>query len=117
MEFVENEFKPKNETLKDLKDKITKKGLSFHPYLAMQAINQEVETQARDLVVNHFKGMSIEMLGKCNAEIKEYAEAEEARWQAFQKANVSELQTLGTPVQSYDSIASEVVKKITKNKK
>lgn len=90
MEFIENEFKPKNETLKDLKDKIIKKGLSFHPYLAMQAINQEVETQARDLVASHFKGMSIEMLGKCNAEIKEYAEAEEARWQAFQSSQAKD---------------------------
>jgi hypothetical protein len=86
MEFQENEFCPKNETLKDLKEKIIKKGLSFHPYLAMQAINQEVETQLRDLIVNHFKGMSVEQLGLCNQEIKEYADTEEERYQSFQKA-------------------------------
>lgn len=86
MEFIENEFEPKNGTLKDLKDKITKKGLSFHPYLAMQAINQEVESQLRETIVSHFKGMSVSSLGECNMEIKEYAEAEEARYQAFQRA-------------------------------
>lgn len=86
MEFVENAFEPKSETLKDLKAKIEKKGLSFHPYLAMQAINKEVEAQATELVVNHFKGMGIEALGKCNQEIKEYAEAEEVRWQAWQES-------------------------------
>jgi hypothetical protein len=86
MEFIENPFEPKSEVLKDLKAKIEKKGLSFHPYLAMQAINKEVEAQATDLVVNHFKGMGIEALGKCNQEIKEYAEAEEARYQAWQSS-------------------------------
>jgi len=85
MEFIENPFEPKNEVLKDLKDKIEKKGLSFHPYLAMQAINKEVEVQATDLVVSHFKGMGIDALGKCNQEIKEFAEVEEARWQAYQE--------------------------------
>lgn len=85
MEFIENSFEPKNETLKDLKDKILKKGLSFHPYLAMQAINKEVETQLTDLVVGHFKGMRVEMLGECNQEIKEYAEAEEDRYKEWQK--------------------------------
>ena len=85
MEFIENEFDPKNETLKDLKTKIEKAGLSFHPYLAMTAINKEVERQATDMVTNHFKGMSIDMLGKCNQEIKEYAEAEEKRYEEFQK--------------------------------
>lgn len=86
MEFIENPFEPKNETLKDLKAKIEKAGLSFHPYLAMSAINKEVERQATELVSNHFKGMKIEMLGKCNQEIKEYADAEEVRYQEFQKA-------------------------------
>lgn len=86
MEFIENPFEPKNETLKDLKKKIEDKALSFHPYLAMQAINKEVERQATELVTNHFKNMSIEQLGKCNQEIKEYAEAEEARYQEFQNA-------------------------------
>jgi len=85
MEFQEQEFGPKNDTLKDLKKKILDRGLSFHPYLAMQAINKEVETQLTDLVVGHFKGMGIEMLGICNQEIKEYAEAEEARYQEFQR--------------------------------
>ena len=86
MEFQEKEFEPKNEALKDLKDKIIKKGLSFHPYLAMSAINAEVERQARELVETHFKGMTIEALGMCNQEIKGYADAEEARWQEFQAA-------------------------------
>lgn len=86
MEFIENAFEPKHEVLKDLKKKIEDKGLSFHPYLAMSAINKEVERQAVELVEKTFKGMSIEALGKCNAEIKAYAEAEEARWSAFQEA-------------------------------
>lgn len=86
MEFIENAFEPKSELLKDLKKKIEDKGLSFHPYLAMSAINKEVERQAVELVEKTFKGMSIEALGKCNQEIKEYAEAEEARWSAFQEA-------------------------------
>ena len=86
MEFIENPFEPKNETLKDLKAKIEKAGLSFHPYLAMQAINKEVERQATELVTKHFHGMKIEMLGKCNSEIKEYADAEEARYQEWQKS-------------------------------
>lgn len=86
MEFVENAFEPKHEVLKDLKKKIEDKGLSFHPYLAMSAINKEVERQATELVEKAFKGMSIDALGKCNAEIKAYAEAEEARWTAFQES-------------------------------
>lgn len=90
MEFIENEFEPKNETLLDLKTKIIKAGLSFHPYLAMQAINQEVESQLRDIIVGHFKGMRVEQLGKCNQEIKEYAEAEEARYQEFQKSSLKD---------------------------
>lgn len=86
MEFIENEFDPKNELLKDLKNKIIKRGLSFHPYLAMQAINKEVEAQLTELITTHFKGMGIEALGLCNDEIKVYAEAEEARYQEWQKA-------------------------------
>lgn len=86
MEFIENPFEPKSEVLKELKKKIEDKGLSFHPYLAMQAINKEVERQATDLVTNHFKNMGIEQLGKCNQEIKEYADTEEARYQDWQAA-------------------------------
>jgi hypothetical protein len=112
MEFQENEFCPTNETLKDLKDKIIKKGLSFHPYLAMQAINQEVETQLRDLIVNHFKGMKVEMLGLCNQEIKEYADAEEARYQAFQRAQT--LDPNSVLKGNVTSISSESVDKSTK---
>lgn len=91
MEFIENEFKPTNETLKDLKKKILDAGLSFHPFLAMNAINKEVERQAVELVTNHFKGMRIEMLGKCNAEIKEFADAEEARYQAFMQSQAKDM--------------------------
>lgn len=86
MEFIENEFDPKHETLKSLKKKLEDKGLSFHPYLAMTAIQAEVERQAKLEVEAAFKGMSIAQLGKCSAEIKEYAEAEETRWRAFQEA-------------------------------
>lgn len=86
MEFIENEFSPESESLKNLKEKIVKAGLAFHPYLAMQAINQEVETQLRDLIVGHFKGMPVPSLGECNMEIKAYADAEEERYQAFQKS-------------------------------
>lgn len=86
VEFIENPFEPKNESLRDLKKKIEDKGLSFHPYLAMQAINKEVERQATELVEKAFRGMTIQALGKCNAEIKAYAEAEEERYQEWQKA-------------------------------
>lgn len=86
MEFIENEFEPKNEILKELKAKIIKRGLAFHPYLAMQAINKEVETQLTELISTHFKGLGIEALGLCNGEIKVYAEAEEARYQQWQMA-------------------------------
>lgn len=116
MEFIENEFEPKNETLKDLKAKIIKAGLSFHPYLAMQAINKEVETQLTNLIVNHFKGMRVEQLGKCNQEIKEYAEAEEARYQAFQKAQSESKFPLNT-VSSAKETKAEVTKIDTKKKK
>lgn len=84
--FVDKEFVPKNESLKNLKEKIVKAGLEFHPYLAMQAINNEVETQLRELITSHFKGMPVQSLGICNAEIKEYAEAEEKRWNDYQAA-------------------------------
>lgn len=96
MEFQDKEFEPSNNTLKDLKKKIIDKGLSFHPYLALQAIQSEVETQLKDIVVNHFKGMTIEMLGMCSAEIKEYAESEEARWQEFQKSKQAQEQLLNS---------------------
>jgi len=86
VEFIENPFLPKSQALRDLKVKIEEKGLSFHPYLAMSAINKEVERQAVELVEKTFKGMSIEALGKCNAEIKEYVEAEEARYQKWMEA-------------------------------
>lgn len=86
MEFIENPFEPKSEVLKELKKKLDDKGLSFHPYLAMTAIQREVERQATAIVESTFKGMSIEWLGKCSAEIKEYAEAEEARWKAWQES-------------------------------
>lgn len=113
MEFIENPFEPKNETLKDLKAKIEKAGLSFHPYLAMQSINKEVERQATELVTNHFKGMKIEMLGKCNQEIKEYAEAEEKRYnefQKFQKNNPGEI----LKEEKNDSVIKEIKPKVKK---
>lgn len=113
MEFIENPFDPKNETLKDLKTKIEKAGLSFHPYLAMTAINKEVERQATEMVTNHFKGMKIEMLGKCNQEIKEYAEAEEKRYNEFQKFQESTTGEILKEEKS-DSVEKELRPKVKK---
>ena len=113
MEFVETVFEPKHESLKDLKMKIEKEGLSFHPYIAMNAIQKEVENRAIELVAKHFKGMSIEGLGMCNAEIREYAEAEEAKWQAYQVA----INTHATTEQSSDDTQEEVKAEITPIKK
>lgn len=100
MSFIENEFSPKNEVLKELKKKIDEKGLSFHPYLAMSAINKEVERQATELVEKTFRGMGIDQLGRCNQEIKEWAEAEEARYQAWQQVTTKSLDDVlsNTPV-------------------
>lgn len=100
MEFIENEFTPKAQVLIDLKKRIQDKGLSFHPYLAIQAINLEVENQLRDIITSHFKGMKVEMLGVCSAEIKEYADSEEKRYEEFQRAKSSPLVSSGPSVMS-----------------
>jgi hypothetical protein len=80
--FIDAKFECDNGTLMDLMKKITDKKLAFHPYLALEAIKHEIETQLKDIIVNHFKGMTIEQLGICSSDINSFAKAEEERWTA-----------------------------------
>lgn len=90
MEFIENDFKTDIKTLNDLSEKLKKEGLSFHPIMAINAIQKEVETRLADTLKEHFKGMRIETLGECNAAITAYVNEEEKRWQAFQALKKAE---------------------------
>lgn len=115
MEFIENDFKTDIKTLNDLSEKLKKEGLSFHPIMAINAIQKEVETRLADTLRDHFKGMRIETLGECNAAITAYVNEEEKRWQEFQAFKKAEADK--ALVQDVKENLEEELKKIPENVK
>jgi len=84
-EFKELDFEPTIDSLVYLNRKIKDAGLLFHPFMVMQAIDNEKQRQFSEIVLDHFKGMKVFKLEECKEEIVKYVEAEQKRYEDHMK--------------------------------
>jgi hypothetical protein len=86
LEFEETDFDPKVDSLLSLNKKIKDSGLLFHPFMVIQAIDNEKQRQFSEIVMDHFRGMRVSKLEECKEEIAKYLEEEQNRYNDFMKS-------------------------------
>lgn len=84
-DFKELDFEPTVDSLTFLNKKIKDAGLLFHPFMVMQAIDNEKQRQFAEIVMDHFKGMRVSKLEECKEDIAKYVEAEQKRYEEHMK--------------------------------